>query len=151
MSANPATVPHAPGKAMNAAGASTAATISHRSRRGATPVRRKIVLRGVHFDFDKSNIRSDARPILDEAIHILKDEPEIRVSVEGHTDSMGTEAYNQRLSERRARSVVDYLVAGGISRSRLDPVGFGESDPVASNATEEGRAQNRRVELKVLN
>jgi len=115
------------------------------------PVRRKIVLRGVHFDFDKSNIRPDARPILDEAIHILKDEPEIRVSVEGHTDSMGTEAYNQRLSERRARSVVDYLVAGGISRSRLDPVGFGESDPVASNATEEGRAQNRRVELKVLN
>jgi outer membrane protein OmpA-like peptidoglycan-associated protein len=115
------------------------------------PVRRKIVLRGVHFDFDKSNIRPDARPILDEAIRILKNEPEIRVSVEGYTDSMGTDAYNQRLSERRARSVVDYLVAGGISRSRLDPVGFGESDPVASNTTEEGRAQNRRVELKVLN
>jgi outer membrane protein OmpA-like peptidoglycan-associated protein len=116
----------------------------------APPVKRKIVLRGVNFDFDKSNIRPDARPILNEAIRILKDEPQIRVSVEGHTDSVGTEQYNQRLSERRAQSVVDYLARGGIARSRLDPVGYGESDPVASNDTEEGRAQNRRVELKVM-
>jgi outer membrane protein OmpA-like peptidoglycan-associated protein len=116
----------------------------------APPVKRRIVLRGVNFDFDKSNIRADARPILDEAIRVLKDEPEIDVSVDGHTDSIGTEAYNQRLSERRAQSVVDYLVRGGIARSRLNPVGEGESDPVASNDTEEGRAQNRRVELNIL-
>lgn len=115
----------------------------------APPVKRKIVLRGVNFDFDKSNIRADARPILDEAIRVLRDEPQIRVSVEGYTDSIGSDAYNQRLSERRAQSVVNYLVQGGIARSRLDPIGFGENDPVASNDTEEGRAQNRRVELRI--
>lgn len=115
----------------------------------APPVKRKIVLRGVNFDFDKSDIRPDARPILDEAIRVLQDEPQIDVTVEGHTDSIGSAAYNQRLSERRAQSVVNYLAKGGIARSRLDPIGFGEDDPVASNDTEEGRAQNRRVELRV--
>lgn len=116
----------------------------------AAPVKRKMVLRGVNFDFDKSNIRSDARPILDAAIATLKDDPSVRVAVEGYTDSIGTEAYNQGLSQRRAQSVVDYLVAGGIARDRLQPVGMGESNPVASNDTEDGRAQNRRVELRVL-
>lgn len=115
----------------------------------APPVKRRIVLRGVNFDFDKSNIRSDARPILDEAIRVLKDEPQIDVSVDGYTDSVGTDAYNQRLSERRAQAVTDYLVRGGIARSRLTPVGYGESDPVASNDTDDGRAQNRRVELNI--
>jgi OmpA-OmpF porin, OOP family len=113
------------------------------------PAKRKIVLRGVNFDFDKSNIRADARPVLDEAISVLQREGGIAVIAEGHTDAVGTDAYNQRLSERRAAAVRDYLVKGGISSSRIRTAGFGESRPVASNDTAEGRAQNRRVELRI--
>jgi outer membrane protein OmpA-like peptidoglycan-associated protein len=116
----------------------------------AAPMKKRIVLRGVNFDFDKSNIRPDARPVLDEAIRTLKDEADVRVSVEGHTDSRGTDEYNQALSLRRANSVADYLEDGGIARGRLEVTGFGESKPVASNDTDDGRAQNRRVELQVL-
>lgn len=116
----------------------------------APPAKRKIILRGVNFDFDKSNIRPDARPILDAAVDVLNQEPDIDVSVQGYTDSIGTEAYNQKLSQRRADSVKQYLVAGGISAARLTAIGYGESNPVATNETEDGRAQNRRVELRVL-
>ncbi len=112
--------------------------------------KRRIILRGVNFDFDKSTIRPDARVILDEAVATLRSEPEIRVSVEGHTDAMGSDEYNQRLSERRATAVADYLSRGGISRGRFSTEGFGESNPVASNVEEDGRAQNRRVELRIL-
>jgi len=114
------------------------------------PEKKKIVLRGVNFDFNKSNIRPDARPILDEAISTLKEYKQITLSVEGHTDSIGTEQYNQKLSLRRADSVADYLAKGGIDAKRMTEKGFGESQPVASNDTAEGRAQNRRVELKIL-
>jgi OOP family OmpA-OmpF porin len=114
------------------------------------PVKRKIILRGVNFDFDKATIRPDAAPILEEAARALQDEPTIDVSVEGHTDAMGTDAYNDRLSERRADAVRDYLIELGVSAPRLMARGFGESQPVATNATDEGRAQNRRVELKVI-
>jgi outer membrane protein OmpA-like peptidoglycan-associated protein len=113
------------------------------------PTAKRLVLRGVNFDFDKSNIRADARPVLDEAIATLKAEGGVAVIAEGHTDSKGTDAYNQRLSERRASSVKDYLVRGGIPSSRIRTVGYGESRPVASNDTEDGRAQNRRVELRI--
>jgi len=111
---------------------------------------RKIVLRGVNFDFDKSNIRADARPILDEAVRTLAGEPDINISVEGHTDNIGTDAYNEKLSLRRAHAVADYLTKGGITRSRMTVKGYGESKPVASNATADGRAQNRRVELRIV-
>jgi OOP family OmpA-OmpF porin len=114
------------------------------------PSREKIVLRGVNFDFDKANIRPDAGVILDEAVRILS-EDNSRVSIEGHTDAIGTDAYNQRLSERRANSVKTYLVEHGIDGSRLSTVGYGESRPIASNQTREGRALNRRVELNVEN
>lgn len=110
---------------------------------------RRIVLRGVNFDFDKATIRPDGKPVLDEAVRTLNEEAQIRVSVEGHTDAVGADAYNQRLSERRADAVAAYLRAGGISPKRMSTVGFGESKPVASNETEEGRAQNRRVEFRV--
>ena len=116
----------------------------------APPMKKKIILRGVNFDFDKSNIRADARPVLDEAIRTLKEYGDIRLAVGGHTDSRGTDAYNQGLSVRRANSVADYLSAGGISRSRMEIRGYGESKPVASNETDDGRAQNRRVELHVV-
>jgi OOP family OmpA-OmpF porin len=115
---------------------------------------KKFVLRGVNFDYDKSNIRSDARPTLDEAAQTLKDNPEINVTIEGHTDSIGSDGYNQRLSERRAQSVKAYLVSKGVAASRLDTVGKGEAEPVAPNTKDgrdnpEGRAMNRRAELKV--
>ena len=111
--------------------------------------KRRIVLRGVNFDFDKATIRSDGKPVLDEAIRTLKEESGISVAVEGHTDSVGSDAYNQGLSERRADAVADYLADGGIARRRMSTVGFGEAKPVASNGTEDGRAQNRRVEFRI--
>jgi hypothetical protein len=113
------------------------------------PVKKKIVLRGVHFDFDKAVIRPDAEPILDEAARTLGEEGEIRVSVEGHTDSIGTEEYNRRLSLRRADAVRAYLERKGVAAHRMTVEGLGESQPVASNDTAAGRAQNRRVELEV--
>jgi outer membrane protein OmpA-like peptidoglycan-associated protein len=111
------------------------------------PVKKKIVLRGVHFDFDKAAIRSDSVAILREAANTLKENPSVHVVVEGYTDSRGTEAYNQRLSLRRAEAVKDYLVKLGVAADRLTVRGKGASQPVASNDTEEGRAENRRVEL----
>jgi len=78
---------------------------------------------------------------------VMKDKPGMKVSVEGHTDSIGSEAYNQRLSERRAQAVRDYMIENGISPGRVATRGFGKSRPVASNETAEGRAQNRRVEI----
>jgi OOP family OmpA-OmpF porin len=115
----------------------------------APPVKKKIVLRSVNFDFDKAAIRNDAKPVLDEAIRTLQAEGGVAVIVQGHTDSIGKEKYNQGLSERRAKAVQDYLVAGGIDASRITKQGFGETQPVASNDTADGRAQNRRVELHV--
>jgi outer membrane protein OmpA-like peptidoglycan-associated protein len=114
------------------------------------PIKKKIVLRGVNFDFDKSNIRPDAVPILDEAAKTLKEYGDVTVSVDGYTDSIGTEEYNQRLSVRRANAVKEYLEKQGVAASRMTARGFGESNPVATNETAEGRAQNRRVELIVM-
>jgi len=113
------------------------------------PMAEKIVLRGVNFDFDKSNIRPDAAVILDEAVRLLGTGGGSAVSIEGHTDWIGTDAYNQGLSERRANAVMNYLVDHGVAASRLSTTGYGESRPIASNQTREGRALNRRVELLV--
>jgi OOP family OmpA-OmpF porin len=110
---------------------------------------RRIVLRGINFDFDSARIKPEFEPVLDVAVDELRANPGVNIEVSGHTDSTGPDAYNQGLSERRASSVVDYLVSKGIERSRLSPVGHGESMPVADNATRDGRAQNRRVELNV--
>ena len=122
------------------------------------PVPVSIDLKGVNFDFDKSTLRPDAVAILNEAAEILKRYPELKVEVAGHTDSKGTDAYNQALSERRARAVYDYLTSNGVDASRLaGPNGYGESRPIAPNTNEdgsdnpEGRARNRRTELNVQN
>jgi outer membrane protein OmpA-like peptidoglycan-associated protein len=104
----------------------------------------------VNFDFDKATIRPDARPVLDEAVRILTQEGTVAVVAEGHTDAIGSDAYNQALSERRADAVRRYLVNGGVEPGRIQTEGFGESRPVASNETDDGRAQNRRTELRVL-
>ncbi|MSR13754.1 MAG: OmpA family protein [Gammaproteobacteria bacterium] len=110
----------------------------------------KIVsLDGTNFDFDKATLREDAITKLDHAVQVMSDNPGIKVSVEGHTDSVGSDMYNQGLSERRTKSIVDYMVGKGIDSARLIPVGYGESRPAASNDTDEGRAQNRRVDLIV--
>ncbi|MEE9120693.1 MAG: OmpA family protein [Syntrophobacteria bacterium] len=100
------------------------------------------------YDSNSSYIRAAAYPLLDEVTSILEKNPEMEVEVQGHTDNTGSAKYNQWLSEKRAQKVKDYLVSKGIDPSRLEAKGYGLTQPVASNATEEGRAQNRRVELK---
>jgi outer membrane protein OmpA-like peptidoglycan-associated protein len=102
---------------------------------------------GILFDLDSANIRSESRPVIDEVLGVLKGEPGWKVTIEGHTDSTGSESHNMALSQQRAEAVKAYLVAGGIPADRLRTKGFGASKPVADNANELGRAQNRRVEL----
>jgi len=109
-----------------------------------------IILRGINFDFDKADIKPEWKPVLDEGAAVLAKNPQIRIIIEGHTCAIGTDAYNQKLSERRAQSVFNYFVSKGISASRMKTVGYGESKPKADNTTEEGRRMNRRVEIKVV-
>ncbi len=102
------------------------------------------------FDFDHFSIRASEKPKLEEAGNLLKDNPDVRVRLEGHTDNIGTEKYNQALSERRARSVKEYLHnLFGIVKERTQVIGFGESRPAVPNTTKEMRQKNRRVEFKV--
>jgi len=108
------------------------------------------IVTNVNFDFDSSRIRSDSAQKLDRVVRILEDNPDVRVRVEGHTDSIGSDKYNMGLSFRRAESVKNYLVGKGIDANRLSVVGYGESKPLVSNKTDAGRAVNRRVEFKVL-
>lgn len=110
-----------------------------------------INLKGVNFDNDKSKIRKDASAILEEATTTLQRYPTMRVEVAGHTDSKASDAYNQKLSESRAKAVADYFVSKGVAADRLTTKGYGESQPVADNKTAAGRAENRRVELRILN
>jgi len=111
-----------------------------------------VVLKGINFAFNSAELTPESKKILDENRDVarLKGEPDIRVEIAGHTDSIGSDAYNQQLSERRAKAVVDYLVSKGVDPKRLKAVGYGKKQPVATNATEAGRAQNRRVELQVF-
>jgi len=112
-------------------------------------VERTIILDDVLFDFDKTTIKPQAAEILDRLVAFMKENPNSKVSLSGYTDSIGTEAYNQALSERRANAVKDYIVTKGIDSSRISGQGFGESKPIADNKTAAGRAKNRRVEIKV--
>jgi OOP family OmpA-OmpF porin len=102
----------------------------------------------VLFSFNSADIRSKASPVLNEMAEIMKKNPELNGRIDGYADSTGNEAYNIELSERRAKAVKDFLVSRGIDPERLSTKGFGDSDPVASNDTKEGRSKNRRVELK---
>ena len=122
------------------------------------PVPLTIDLKGVNFDFDKDTLRPDAVVILDEAADILNKYPQLKVEVAGHTDAIGTEPYNQDLSQRRAQVVYNYLTGKGIDAGRMSgPTGYGELRPIAPNTNEngsdnpEGRARNRRTELNVQN
>jgi OOP family OmpA-OmpF porin len=111
------------------------------------PPPQKIVLRGVHFDFDKSLIRDVDKPVLDEAADTLKANPNVKVDVNGYCDVIGTVPYNLRLSQRRSEAVAGYLEDKGIAAGQLVPQGFGKTNFVATNKSREGRAENRRVEL----
>ena len=111
------------------------------------PCAGRIVLRGVTFAFDSDEITGASMATLDVAAETLAECPNVNTSVEGHTDSIGDENYNQGLSERRAESVRNYLITHGVSLGRLQTRGYGESRPIADNGTEDGRAINRRVEL----
>lgn len=104
---------------------------------------------GVHFAFDKSTLRDSAKSTLDEAVRVLRDNRDSNVAIVGHTDSIGSDAYNNDLSDRRARAVYDYLAARDVNSSRLTVYGRGESQPIASNQTDAGRAENRRVDFIV--
>ncbi|MCB1884285.1 MAG: OmpA family protein [Geminicoccaceae bacterium] len=101
----------------------------------------------VLFDFDKANIKEAFKPELKKIADLIIGNPTTPVRVQGHTDSIGSEAYNQKLSVERATSVADYLTGEGVAQNQLTVEGFGETQPVASNKTAEGRAQNRRVDI----
>ena len=108
-------------------------------------------LKNIEFDFDKSNVQgSEAARRLDMVADYMKRHPDVKVLISGHTDSMGTDEYNQALSERRAKTAADYLVDKGISRSRMTTKGYGESRPIDTNETDEGRQHNRRVEFEIV-
>ena len=105
---------------------------------------------GLLFGFDSYALTATTRENLSEMADILNKYPDTDITVDGHTDSVGSEEYNQQLSERRANSVADYLAAQGVSRSRITTHGYGETRPVATNETDAGRAQNRRVEVAIV-
>ena len=105
---------------------------------------------GITFDFNRFDIKPQFRATLDEVARTLDQYPSTMIDVLGHTDSVGSDAYNQGLSERRAGAVADYLVMRGVSRVRIATRGYGESMPIADNNTEAGRAANRRVEIKIV-
>ncbi|MBU1101897.1 MAG: OmpA family protein [Bacteroidetes bacterium] len=110
----------------------------------------KLVLVGVKFEFDKSDLLPESYVVLDKAVVLLKEKPDVKVEIEGYTDYIGTNEYNQQLSVDRAIMVKNYLVSQGIAHSRLSTIGYGKGNPVASNDTEAGRAMNRRIVFRIL-
>ncbi|MBN8703542.1 MAG: OmpA family protein [Bacteroidetes bacterium] len=110
----------------------------------------KIVLNNIFFDFDKSTLRPESGNELERLIKLLNDIPSLQIEISGHTDNKGSAGYNQNLSESRAKAVVDYLLNKGIAPSRLTYKGYGFTQPIATNDTEEGRQMNRRTEFKIL-
>ena len=109
--------------------------------------KKKLVLEGVNFETNSARLTSSSSEVLDRVAQSLKDWPDVKVEIGGHTDSVGSESHNLSLSRARAESVREYLMKRGIGASRLVAKGYGESDPIADNGTAEGRAKNRRVEL----
>jgi outer membrane protein OmpA-like peptidoglycan-associated protein len=104
----------------------------------------------VFFDFDKWDLRKESFVELDRVVTLLADNPAIEIELAAHTDSKGSDDYNYKLSDNRARSVRNYLISKGIAASRLRSQGYGETKPLASNETDDGRQLNRRVEFTIL-
>ena len=109
-----------------------------------------LILHGIKFGFDSAKVSDDSKAKLEIAVTTLKNNPKMKVEIEGHTDSIGTAEYNLGLSQRRADAVQDHLIVEGIGAERLQAVGKGEADPLVSNELKEGRAKNRRVEFVVI-
>ncbi|PKP22512.1 MAG: hypothetical protein CVU05_03680 [Bacteroidetes bacterium HGW-Bacteroidetes-21] len=107
-------------------------------------------LNNIFFEFGKATLLPESYPELDRTAEFLKNNPSVQIEVSGHTDNVGSEGFNQKLSQSRAQSVADYLVTKGVNTNRMSVMGYGMARPVAFNTDEEGRAMNRRVEFKVL-
>jgi len=110
----------------------------------------RVVLNNIFFDFNRATLQQSSYPELNNVLKLMNEYPTLVIEISGHTDNVGSAAVNQRLSENRAKAVVDYLVAQGISATRLKYAGYGFTQPIADNRTDEGRAINRRVEFKIL-
>lgn len=108
------------------------------------------VMNNLFFDFNKSKLNSDSYPELNRIVSTMNKYPRMRIEVAGHTDNVGSDDYNNKLSESRAKSVADYIFSKGIKKDRIESKGYGKSKPIADNGTDEGRQQNRRVELIIL-
>jgi OOP family OmpA-OmpF porin len=144
----PAT-PAAPAQPAAPATPATPATPAAPAKPAPTSVRAAVVIQAdALFDFDKSVLRPDGRKSIDDALGKLRGVDLELVIATGHTDSVGSDAYNQKLSERRAAAVKEYLVSKGIAASKITTIGKGESQPVATNKTAEGRQKNRRVDIE---
>jgi outer membrane protein OmpA-like peptidoglycan-associated protein len=106
-----------------------------------------VAIYGVLFDFNKSTLQPASDPVLQKILDLLKRTPALKLEIQGHTDNVGNDAYNQTLSEARAKAVVTWLTQNGIAALRLTAKGYGKTRPIADNATDAGRAKNRRVEI----
>ena len=141
--------PAAPAEPSKPASPAPAPAPSQPAKPAPSSVRQSVVIQAdALFDFDKSVVRPDGKKSIDEALAKIRGVDLEMVIATGHTDSIGTERYNQRLSERRAQAVKDYLVSKGIPASKVTTIGKGESQPVATNKTKEGRQKNRRVDIE---
>lgn len=109
-----------------------------------------VVLRNIFFDFDKSNIKAESINELNRLVKLLKENPKVKVEISSHTDDVGSEDYNQKLSESRSKAVIEYVISKGIIANRLIAKGYGETKPMDKNDTETGRQNNRRTEFKIL-
>jgi outer membrane protein OmpA-like peptidoglycan-associated protein len=107
-------------------------------------------LHNIFFDFDKSELRPESQTELTALIDFLRKNPTVFIEIEGHTDNQGDETHNIKLSEARAKAVIDYLLTNEISPERLSGKGYGATHPIQSNDTEEGRAANRRTECRIV-
>ena len=110
----------------------------------------KVILKNIFFDFASAKLLDESKAELQQLTQFLRDNPEVKVQITGHTDNIGRQAYNLELSQDRARAVANYLLNDGIAMSRVSYKGLGSSEPIAENDTEEGRAQNRRTELLIV-
>ena len=110
----------------------------------------KVVMKNIFFDLDSYVLKPESKIELDELTALLKDNPSLQIEIGGHTDNTGTSEYNQKLSENRSITVKDYLVKNGLNTKRITSKGYGETQPIASNDTDKGRALNRRTEFKVI-
>ena len=119
--------------------------------RGCPEVQERLIrLQGVNFDFDQSNLDDGTIVILNQGAEILRNNARVRVEVQGHTDDIGSDQYNQALSEQRAQAVVDYMINAGIATNRMEPRGYGETQPIVANDSNANRSLNRRVDFVVI-